>query len=188
MRVRANGVKRGRGIATALRRNISVRTFADWKGPAPGYMEADLVAHCGSLMAGSFVHSFVLVDVATGWTECMALVARDQHLIVKGLERTRARLPFPLRGFDTRQRQRTYQSCRICRAWESLSNTLGRAYFEFTIEPSPVNRKVFLRLSGSAPTKPGSPFRIAIGPLRIWAEIAELCGQLYRGLFPPVTP
>ena len=97
----ADGSHRTRGIATALRRSIPVRTFADWKDPSPGYMEADLVAHCGGVMAGSFVHSFVLTDVATGWTECVALIARDQHLIVEGIRRTRARLPFPLLGFDT---------------------------------------------------------------------------------------
>lgn len=97
----ANGRRRRRGIATALRRSIPVRTFADWNDPAPGFMEADLVAHCGGVMAGNFVHSFVLTDIATGWTECIALVARDQHLIVEGLQKVRARLPFPLRGFDT---------------------------------------------------------------------------------------
>ncbi len=37
-----------------------MRTFGDWGDPAPGYIEADLVAHCGGSMAGSFVHSFVL--------------------------------------------------------------------------------------------------------------------------------
>src|SRR5450432_472006 len=94
----ANGVRRSRGIATALRRSIPVRTFADWKDPAPGYMEADLVAHCGGVMAGSFVHSFVLTDVATGWTECVALLARDQTMIVDALSRLRDRLPFPLFG------------------------------------------------------------------------------------------
>jgi hypothetical protein len=97
----ASGSHRTRGIATALRRSIPVRTFADWKDPSPGYMEADLVAHCGGVMGGSFVHSFVLTDVATGWTECVALIARDQNLIVEGIRRTRARLPFPLQGFDT---------------------------------------------------------------------------------------
>jgi hypothetical protein len=97
----ANGRRRSRGIATALRRSIPVRTFADWNDPAPGFMEADLVAHCGGVMAGSFVYSFVLTDIATGWTECVALVARDQHLIVEGIQRVRARLPFSLRGFDT---------------------------------------------------------------------------------------
>jgi len=101
VRESAKGVRRKKGIATALRRSIPVRTFADWNNPAPGYMEADLVAHSGGSMAGSMAHSFVLTDVATGWTECMALVARDQAMIVDALSRLRDRLPFPLYGFDT---------------------------------------------------------------------------------------
>ncbi len=28
-------------------RNIPVRTFADWNRPPPGFLEIDLVAHCG---------------------------------------------------------------------------------------------------------------------------------------------
>lgn len=101
IRESAKGVRRKRGIATALRRSIPIRTFADWKDPAPGYMEADLVAHSGGSMAGSIVHSFALTDVATGWTECIALLARDQTMIVDALSRLRDRLPFPLSGFDT---------------------------------------------------------------------------------------
>ena len=101
VRERAQGTQRRRGVATALRKSIPVRTFADWQDPAPGYMEADLVVHGGGSMAGSMVHTFVLTDVATGWTECLALAARDQHLIVEALEQVRTRLPFPLRGFDT---------------------------------------------------------------------------------------
>jgi hypothetical protein len=101
VRERTQGTQQRRGVATALRKSIPVRTFADWNDPAPGYMEADLVVHGGGSMAGSIVHSFVLTDVATGWTECIALPARDQHLIVEAIERVRARLPFPLRGFDT---------------------------------------------------------------------------------------
>jgi hypothetical protein len=52
-------------------------------------------------MAGRLVHSFVWTEVATGWTERVALAARDQNLIVEAIEQVRARLPFPLRGFDT---------------------------------------------------------------------------------------
>ena len=59
------------------------------------------MAHSGGSMAGSVIHSFVLTDVATGWTECIALAARDQALIVDALDRLRERLPFPLSGFDT---------------------------------------------------------------------------------------
>ena len=101
VRERTQGTQQRRGVATALRKSIPVRTFADGNDPAPGYLEADLVVHGGGSMAGSIVHTFVLTDVATGWTECLALAARDQHLIVEALERVRARLPFSLRGFDT---------------------------------------------------------------------------------------
>ncbi len=101
VRERTKGTQQRRGVTTALRKSIPVRTFADGNDPAPGYLEADLVVHGGGSMADSIVHSFVLTDVATGWTECLALAARDQHLIVEAIERVRARLPFPLRGFDT---------------------------------------------------------------------------------------
>ena len=81
-RQRVTGTRRRRGVgATLLRRSIPIRTFGDWKDPDPGYMEADLVAHCGGSMAGSVVHTLVLTDVATGWTECVPLIARDQSLI-----------------------------------------------------------------------------------------------------------
>jgi hypothetical protein len=65
----------------AVRRNVPVRTFADWKEPQPGYMEADLVSHGGESAAGSFVHTLTLTDVASGWTECVALLVRDGALV-----------------------------------------------------------------------------------------------------------
>ena len=75
VRERIQGTQRRRGVATALRKSIPVRTLADWNNPAPGYLEAELVVHGGASMAGRLVHSFVLTDVATGWTECLALAA-----------------------------------------------------------------------------------------------------------------
>jgi hypothetical protein len=46
--------------------NILVRTFTDWNNPAPGFFEADLVAHSEERMAGSFAHTLVLADIASG--------------------------------------------------------------------------------------------------------------------------
>ena len=85
----------------AVRRNVPVRTFADWKEPRPGYMEADLVSHGGESAAGSFVHTLTLTDIASGWTECVALVVRDGALVAEALEGLRTNMPFPLLGFDT---------------------------------------------------------------------------------------
>ena len=93
--------RRRRSAAGGVRRSVPVRTFADWKEPLPGYMEADLVAHCGDVAAGSFAHTLVLTDISSGWTECVALIVREGSLVVDGIERLRETMPFPLRGLDT---------------------------------------------------------------------------------------
>jgi hypothetical protein len=99
-RVGARGRPRQRP-ASPIRRSVPVRTFADWQDPPPGYVEADLVAHCGESAGGSFVQSLALTDIASGWTECVPLIVREQTLVVAALAKLRATLPFPLRGLDT---------------------------------------------------------------------------------------
>jgi hypothetical protein len=100
-RAAVSGQRSRRRAMPAVQRKVPVRTFADWKDPLPGDMEADLVSHGGESTAGSFVHTLTLTDVASGWTECVALVVRDGALVVAALEQLRTRMPFPLRGFDT---------------------------------------------------------------------------------------
>jgi hypothetical protein len=39
--------KRRKGVGSAIRRSIPVRTFADWLDPPPGFFEIDMVEHCG---------------------------------------------------------------------------------------------------------------------------------------------
>jgi hypothetical protein len=80
---------------------VPVRTFADWQDPAPGFVEADLVAHSGPTTRGSFVQTLVLTDIATGWTECAPLLVREQGLLIEVLDEMRKLLPIPLLGFDT---------------------------------------------------------------------------------------
>lgn len=87
--------------ALSVRRSVPVRTFADWDDPAPGYVEADLVAHSGPTAKGSFVQTLTLTDIATGWTECAPLLVREQRLLTEVLGELRKLLPFPLLGLDT---------------------------------------------------------------------------------------
>ena len=87
-------------LNTPLRKSIAVRTFNDWNDPPPGFFEMDMVAHCGKSVAGSHVHSLVLTDIASGWTEAAALVVREQTLITVTVEEIRKKLPFPLLGLD----------------------------------------------------------------------------------------
>ena len=73
-------------------------------------MEMDLVAHCGDMNRGSYVHSLVLTDIASGWTECAPLVVRENTLLVETLERVRLGLPFTLRALDVDNVLRTEAS------------------------------------------------------------------------------
>lgn len=78
--------KRRPGVGSAIRRSIPVRTSADWGDPPPGYFEVNMVEHCGGVKHdGNFVHSLVFSDIASGWTECIAMPVRNQSLIVTGL-------------------------------------------------------------------------------------------------------
>jgi len=81
-------------------RRVPVRTFADWNDPVPGSVEMDCVAHCGDANCGSYVTSFVLTDIASGWTEAAPLVVRESGLLVETLDRIRRGLPFQLRALD----------------------------------------------------------------------------------------
>ena len=82
-------------------RNIPVRTFADWNAPPPGFLEIDLVVHHGGSLWGSMIHSLVATDICTGWTEAVPLLAREQSMVVEGLETIGRQLPFPVKGIDS---------------------------------------------------------------------------------------
>ena len=95
------GSRRRRGRRKSMGHRVPVRTYNDWNKPPPGYLEIDLVAHCGGPLSGSFIHSLVVTDVCTGWTEAVPLLARDQALVLAGLEAIQRQLPFPIRGIDS---------------------------------------------------------------------------------------
>src|SRR5215467_13681550 len=98
--VARGGRRRRAGLSSAVRRTVPVRTFGDWNDPPPGFVEVDFVAHAGTSAAGSFIQTMVLSDVATGWTECLPLVARNGALVIEALAAAMMLFPFPLRGVD----------------------------------------------------------------------------------------
>ncbi len=86
---------------TLLKKMIPVRTFADWNEDQPGFMEIDLVAHCGNTVEGRFLNTLTCTDVCTGWTEPIALRHRSQQEVRDALHNMRPDLPFDLLGIDS---------------------------------------------------------------------------------------
>jgi site-specific recombinase XerD len=83
-----------------LKHQIPIRTFQQWNETQPGFVEADLVAHCGGHPEGSFFYTFTLTDVATGWTECLSLLSKSAEAVLFAFEQARALFPFPILGLD----------------------------------------------------------------------------------------
>jgi hypothetical protein len=103
VKVAAAGGRRQRvGFCSAIRREVPIRTFNDWNDPPPGFCEIDMVAHGGTSVAGSFIQTLTLTDIATGWTECLALVARDGSLVVEAMTPAQSLFPWLMcgAGFD----------------------------------------------------------------------------------------
>jgi len=84
-----------------LRNSIQVRRSGEEHEQAPGFVEADLVLHCGPTLQGEFVHSLTVTDVFTGWTENMALKNGAHRWVIEAMTAIETRLPFPLAGLDT---------------------------------------------------------------------------------------
>jgi hypothetical protein len=84
-----------------LKSAIAVRTFADWQDAQPGFVEVDLVAHCGESTQGQYLCTLTVTDIATGWTECLALAHHTQQAVSAAIVTLRRRLPFPLLGIDS---------------------------------------------------------------------------------------
>lgn len=94
-----------------------------------GFCEADFVAHNGGISTGACVHTLVLTDVPSAWTECLALVTRQGAFVVEGLEVLHGQLPLPLLGLDfdndgAFMNERVFDYCRA----QEIKITRSREY------------------------------------------------------------
>ena len=112
-----------------LKNSIPIRTFADWTDNSPGFLEIDLVAHCGESTEGFYLNTLCAVDVTSGWSECMEVWGKGQQRVGAAVHKIRQRLPFPLLGLDSDNggefiNQTLYNYCRK----ERIAFTRSRSY------------------------------------------------------------
>jgi hypothetical protein len=86
---------------TLLKSHIPIRTFQEWHETQPGFLEGDLVAHCGLQAEGGYLYTLTLTDIATGWTECLPLLYCSRETVLAAFQRARTLFPFPILGIDT---------------------------------------------------------------------------------------
>jgi hypothetical protein len=86
---------------TLLKHAIPIRTFAQWDDARPGFMEIDLVAHCGDSTHGEYLNSLDMVDVKTRWVELAPLINRSQATVTAAVADCQTRLPYRLLGVDS---------------------------------------------------------------------------------------
>lgn len=86
---------------TWLKHQIPIRTFTDWDDAQPGFLEIDLVAHCGSSTLGFYLYTLCTVDIVTCWIELEAVWGKGQERVGGAVQHVHTRLPLPLLGLDS---------------------------------------------------------------------------------------
>ena len=84
-----------------LKKDIPIRLGTEWDDAVPGYVEIDLVAHCGGSTHGEFVSTLDVTDICTGWTESRAVVNKAQLHVFNALMNIEKNLPSEYLGIDS---------------------------------------------------------------------------------------
>ena len=129
---RAKTALKGRSTTkpgTLMKSQIQIRTGTEWNDAVPGFIEIDLVAHCGDSTRGEYCNTLDATDVATGWTETRAVRNKAQVHVFAALKDIRGALPFPLLGIDSDNGSEfiNHELLRYCQE-EDLTFTRSRAY------------------------------------------------------------
>ena len=158
---------------SGVRRRVPVRTFKGWDDHhEPGWLEIDLVAHCGGRMQGPFLWTLMATDIATGWSESVPILVRDGAVVLTALQLIRRQLPFPLRGIDA-DNDPVFMNC-LMEAWcarpgHQIVLTRSRAYQS--------NDQAWVE------QKNGMLVRRVVGYQRLEGlEAAQVLGELYGAL------
>jgi len=86
--------------ANLIAKKIPLR-MTEWETSRVGYVEMDLVLHCGVSTDGEYGHSLSAMEIATGWWEGEVVMGRAQIRIFNALKEIRERSPFAWLGIDS---------------------------------------------------------------------------------------
>jgi hypothetical protein len=90
-----------RSAASALVRQIPMRTFDEWDRSLLGQVQADLVGHDGGLNQGEFAFTCTVTEISVGWSELRPLPNKARVWVCQALDGIYPQLPFELRALGT---------------------------------------------------------------------------------------
>lgn len=173
--------QKGQQRANQLKREIPTKRIA-WDTSEPGHFEVDLVSHGGESTSGEYVHTLQLLDVATGWSERVAVFGKGQQAMERAFRHVLSRLPFPVKELHP-DNGSEFLNAHLLRFWKEkvVGVQLSRS------RPYHKNDNRFVE------QKNDSLVRQYFGTLRL--ETVQVCEQineiyelmwLYYNLFQPV--
>jgi len=92
--------KGGPKPGSLLKRKIPIR-LTEWDTSKTGYVEMDLVVHCGSSTFGEYINTLSTTEVSSGWWEGEAIMGKSQESTFQALKKIRQRTPFDWKGLDS---------------------------------------------------------------------------------------
>jgi Integrase core domain. len=66
-----------------------------------GYLEIDMVVHCGSSTLGEYINTLSTTEISSGWWEGEAIMSKSQEHSFWALKEIRKRTPFAWKGIDS---------------------------------------------------------------------------------------
>jgi len=92
--------KGGPKPGSLLKCKIPIR-LTEWDTSKTGYVEMDLVVHCGSSTFGDYINTLSTTEVSSGWWEGEAIIGKSQQSTFQALKQLRGRAPFDWKGLDS---------------------------------------------------------------------------------------
>ncbi len=86
--------------SSLLYKRIPIR-LTNWDTSKVGFLEIDLVIHCGSSALGLYISSLNTVEISSGWWEAEAIMRKGQDPTFQALKGIRKRTPFAWKGVDS---------------------------------------------------------------------------------------
>ncbi len=160
--------KGGPKPGSLLKQKIPIR-LTEWNTSEVGYVEMDLVVHCGSSTSGEYINTLSTTEISSGWFEGEAIMGKSQERTFQALQMVRERSPFEFKGLDSDNGSEFIN--------DILYKYCQREKIEFTrSRPSRKNDNAYIE------QKNWTHVRKVLGYLRYdtYAELA-IINDLYRG-------